>query len=119
MRVVIADDDKVVIRLLSAGLRRSGFEVIPAYDAMQAIMATMRHLPDVVLLDINMPGGTGIEVIRRIRASSKTTLTPILAMTATATAVERDMALELGAMDCLEKPLDIEELVLRLNAIAA
>ena len=76
MKVVIADDDKVVIRLLSAGLRRSGFEVIPAYDAMQAIMATMRHLPDVVLLDINMPGGTG-------------------------------------------KPLDIDDLVLRLNETAA
>jgi len=76
MKVVIADDDKVVIRLLSAGLRRSGLEVIPAYDAMQAIMATMRHLPDVVLLDINMPGGTG-------------------------------------------KPLDIDDLVLRLNETAA
>lgn len=115
MKIVIADYDKVVIRLLSAGLRRSGFEVIPAYDSMQAIMATMRHLPDVLLLDINMPGGTGIEVIKRIKASSKTTLTPILA--ATATAVERDTALDLGAMDCLEKPLDIDELVERLNEI--
>jgi CheY-like chemotaxis protein len=110
MKVVVADDDAVVIQILSMGLRKRGFEVVTALDAMQAVMATMKNAPDAVVLDLNMPGGTGVEAIRRLKNSTKTNMIPVVAITGSATPEARQSALDLGAVECIEKPVDLDAL---------
>ena len=109
-KVVLADDDPVVIQMLSGALRKRGFDVISAFDAMQAVMAVMKQMPDAVVMDINMPGGTGVEALRRIKHSTKTSGIPVVVITGSATAEARKNALDLGAVECLEKPVDVEKL---------
>jgi two-component system, cell cycle response regulator len=71
-RILIADDSRFQIQMLASWLTPMGFEVIFAVDALQTWMTALRLNPDVILLDINMPGGTGIEVLKRLRLSNKT-----------------------------------------------
>lgn len=119
MKVVIADDDPIVIQMLGAGLRKRGFDVTTAFDAMQAVMVTIRAVPDAVVMDINMPGGTGIEALRRIRSSTKTSGVPVVAITGSATPEVREHAIELGAADVLEKPIDVDALADLLKTLTA
>jgi CheY-like chemotaxis protein len=118
MKVLIADDDKVLMGVLTAGLKKRGIDSVSAFDTMQAVMSAMRNEPDVVLVDINMPGGTGVEAIRRIKGSSKTSAIPIVAMTGTATPEARKSALDLGAVDCIEKPIDVDALADLIKSLA-
>jgi two-component system, OmpR family, response regulator len=77
MRVLIADDDRVLVRMLGAAFRKAGWEVVQAFDAMQAVMFTTREpQPDVVLLDLGMPGGTGFGVLEKLTRSSRTSDIP-------------------------------------------
>jgi DNA-binding response OmpR family regulator len=69
MKVVLADDDKVVVQMIAAGLKKRGIDTIPAFDNMQAVMATMKSTPDPVIMDLSMPGGSGIEAVRRIKVA--------------------------------------------------
>lgn len=117
MRVVVADDDKIVVEMLSTGLRKRGIDVTPAFDAMQAVMHTMKTLPDAVVMDLNMPGGTGVEAVRRIKGSSKTGTIPIVAITGSATPAARQSALDLGAVDVIEKPVEADALAEILRQI--
>jgi CheY-like chemotaxis protein len=117
MKVVLADDDKVVVQMISAGLKKRGIEIIPAFDAMQAVMATMKSAPDAVIMDLNMPGGTGVEAVRRIKGSTKTGVIPIVAITGSATEEARRSALDLGAVECLEKPIDLDALAALLQRL--
>jgi two-component system cell cycle response regulator DivK len=118
MKVLIADDDQVLMQLLMSGLKKRGIEPVAAFDAMQAVMVALKSVPDVVLLDINMPGGTGMEALKRIKGSAKTSAVPVIAMTGTATEEVRKSAIEMGAVECLEKPLDIDALAELLKRVA-
>jgi DNA-binding response OmpR family regulator len=117
VRVLIADDDPVTVKMIAAVLRAAGIEVMTAVDAMQAFMLAVRTPPDVMLLDIQMPGGTGLGVLRRIRGSSRTSNLTVVAMTGTASDEVKAETKELGAVDCLEKPLDLSTLVEQLRAL--
>ena len=119
MKVLVADDDKIVMQVITAGLRKRGIETIAAFDAMQAVMGTMRNQPDAVVMDLNMPGGTGVEAVKRIKANSKTGMIPIVAITGSATAEARQSALDLGAAECLEKPVDLDALADLLKRLVA
>src|SRR4051794_11201935 len=72
MNILIADDDKVHVHLLTTLLKRRGFGVAVAYDGLQAWSTALRTMPDAILLDIHMPAGTGFEVLRKLKTSSKT-----------------------------------------------
>jgi CheY-like chemotaxis protein len=117
MKVVLADDDKVVVQMLTAALRKRGVEVVAAYDAMQAVMATVKAQPDAIIMDLNMPAGSGVEAVRRLKANSKTGSIPIVAITGSATPEARKNAVELGATECIEKPIDADKLVEVLKAM--
>ena len=80
--ILIADDDQVVVAVLSAGLRERGFMVTAAADAMQAMMVARRKPPAAILLDIMMPGGSGFEVFKRLRSNSTLSGIPVVAMSA-------------------------------------
>ena len=109
--ILIADDDPVITKLLSFQLSRAGYAVVIAYDGMQAVMMAMRCNPACVLLDLNMPAGTGLQVIRRLKASLKTTNIPILVISATIESAHGQDALSLGAHCLLPKPVDVPALL--------
>lgn len=108
-KILIADDSRVQVHLLTGWLQQRGFEVIDALDAVQAWMKGLRSQPDVIVLDINMPGGSGIDVLKRLKASVKTRQIPVLVVSGSAGTDIRELVKRLGAADLLEKPLDCEQ----------
>ena len=111
MKVLIADDDRVLTRLASAGLKSRGWQVEVAHDAMQALMFAMRSPhPDVIALDIGMPGGTGFDVLKKLRQSSRTEQIPVVVVSGSITEGEEAQVAELGAVAFLRKPVDAQTL---------
>ena len=108
--ILIADDDQVTVRVLSARLRASGFEVVVAFDAMQALMLAQRQRPAAVILDLQMPGGTGIEVLTRIKASANTCQIPVLVVTGSIEPERETGVRQMGADEFFRKPVNFEEL---------
>ena len=109
-RILIADDDKVVVTMVSTYLRSKGFDVALAFDAMQAMMGVRNAAPKAVIVDLMMPGGGGLDVIRKIRASTRTMQLPIVVITGASDPKSEDEARALGANEFLAKPVDVEQL---------
>jgi two-component system, OmpR family, response regulator MprA len=114
-RVLVADDDPPLRRMLERTLAAEGFEVTVAGDGGAALVEAERAAPDVIVLDVAMPGLDGLAVCRRLRG--KGLPTPILMLTARDAVPERVAGLEAGADDYLVKPFAVEELVARLRAL--
>jgi DNA-binding response OmpR family regulator len=110
MKLLIADDDRVLTHLLSSRLRTKGWTVTVAADAMQTMMFAMRTQPDAILLDINMPGGTGIEALRKLKASVKTSPIPVVVLSGSIDPADEPMVRALGAEGFMQKPADIDAL---------
>jgi CheY-like chemotaxis protein len=110
MKLLIADDDRVLTHLLATHLRTHGVETIVAHDAMQALMSAMRSPPDVIVLDIQMPGGTGIEALRKLKRSARTALIPVVVLSGSVAPDVGGTVKALGALEFLLKPVDPEAL---------
>ncbi len=117
IQVLVVDDIGANLRLLDAVLTPRGFEVTTAGSGVDALAVIDEQDVDVVLLDVNMPGMTGYEVCRRIRADARTRLLPVVMVTA-APEEERVLALEAGADDFLRQPLEQAELLARVRSLA-
>ena len=104
--ILIADDDPIITHMLATFLSERGFRISMAHDAMQAVMVTMRDAPACVLLDLSMPAGTGLEVLRRIKASLKTRMIPVFVISGSQDAVQLQQAKTLGAEAVIQKPLN-------------
>jgi len=117
MKLLIADDDRVLTHLLSNRLRPKGVETVVAHDAMQAFMHAMRSPPDVIVLDIQMPGGTGIEVLRKLKTSAKTSSIPVVVLSGSGDAETPDRVAGLGAEQFLVKPVEPDALYRVLCAV--
>ena len=103
MNIVVADDDRTVVHLVASLLREKCHRVVPVFDAMQAFMFAMRRpTPDVLILDINMPGGTGLETLKRLRASQNTALMPVIVLTGATDVAILDEVKSLGVQMLLE-----------------
>ncbi len=111
VRILIVEDDDAIAKPLADGLRREGFEVTRVATGEQALEAS---LPDLVLLDLRLPGIDGTEVCRRLRARSDV---PIIVVTAKGEEVDRVVGLELGADDYIVKPFGFRELLARIRAV--
>jgi two-component system, OmpR family, response regulator MprA len=114
-RVLVVDDDRPVRDALRRALSLHGFEVLLAADGMEAIRTVGDHTPDVIVLDVMMPGVDGFGVVRRLRQDGVTI--PILLLTARDAVADRVTGLETGADDYLVKPFALEELVARIDAL--
>ena len=114
-RVLVVDDDPPLRRMLERTLVAEGFEVTVAGDGGAALVQTERSAPDVIVLDVTMPGLDGLAVCRRLR--SKGLSTPILMLTARDAVPDRVAGLEAGADDYLIKPFAVQELLARLRAL--
>ncbi|MDX2540005.1 MULTISPECIES: response regulator transcription factor [Streptomyces] len=114
-RVLVADDDAAVRRSLERGLRLEGFSVVLADDGRGALAAVRDGAPDAVVLDVSMPGLSGIEVCRTLRAEGDDV--PVLMLSALDQLADRVAGLQAGGDDYLVKPFALQELVLRLHAL--
>ncbi len=113
-RVLIADDDPGILDVVSFALENEGYETVSVDSGEKALEAADSDAFDVVVLDVMMPGTSGLEVCRRLRADSRV---PILMLTAKDAELDRVLGLALGADDYVTKPFSVPELVSRVRAI--
>jgi len=111
---LVVDDDRHIASLIEDALSAEGFQVTLAFDGMSALRRAREHDPDIVILDIGLPGLDGLEVCRAIRKDSSAA---ILFLTARTQEVDRVIGLELGADDYVSKPFSPREIVARVRAI--
>jgi cyclic di-GMP phosphodiesterase len=116
-KILIVDDESVARGALETLLRREGFEVRNASDGPSALAECAKFCPDLILLDILMPGMNGFEVCRRIKATPETRLTPVVLITGLSATEDRIEGINAGADDFLSKPIDINELLARARSL--
>jgi two-component system KDP operon response regulator KdpE len=114
IRVLVIDDEPQIQRALRAGLERNGFTVQVASDGEAGLDAAALHPPDLVILDLAMPGIDGVEVCRQLREWSKV---PIIVLSVREGERDKIAALNTGADDYLTKPFSLEELIARMRAV--
>src|SRR4249919_414628 len=112
-RVLVVDDEPQILRALGINLRARGYDVDLAPDGEKALELAARHHPDVVILDLGLPGIDGIEVVRGLRGWSQV---PILVLSARGGEAAKVAALDAGADDYVTKPFGMDELLARLRA---
>jgi two-component system alkaline phosphatase synthesis response regulator PhoP len=115
VRILVVDDEKDINDLVSKRLKREGYEVLSAFDGEEAVKIIKGNQPNLVILDLMLPGIDGLEVCRWIRSKREYATLPILMLTARAEEVERILGLELGADDYITKPFSIRELISRVG----
>jgi DNA-binding response OmpR family regulator len=118
MKLLIADDDKTFCHLLSAEMGLKGWRVTVASDAMQTIMYALRVQPNVIVLDIQMPGGTGITALKKLKASTKTAGIPVLVVSGSTEATMESTVLQAGAARYIAKPVEVESLRTAIEELA-
>jgi len=114
MRVLIVEDDSGIADFLQLELEHEGFDVLHAEDGRKALELFESGAPDIILLDIMLPKLNGLEVLRRIR---KTSRVPVIMLTARGDTLDKVSGLDSGADDYLAKPFEIEELLARMRAV--
>jgi two-component system OmpR family response regulator len=114
-RLLVVDDEPNIRELLSASLRYAGFEVATAADGQQALVLAESFRPDLLVLDVMMPGLDGFGVVRRLRQSGRHT--PVLFLTARDAAEDKVSGLTLGGDDYVTKPFSLDEVIARIRAV--
>ncbi len=112
--ILVVDDEPQLVKVLRGYLEQGGFRVVTAGDGPTALTQYKHEKPDLVLLDLNLPGMDGIEAARRLRALSNV---PIIMVTARVDETDRLIGLELGADDYVPKPFSAREVVARVRAV--
>ena len=116
-KVLVVDDEKDIVDTVAYNLRRHGYDVVVAYDGLQALEAATRDQPDLILLDLMLPGLDGMEVARRLKADARTANTPLVMLTAKGEESDVVIGLTLGADDYVTKPFSMKILLARLNTV--
>jgi two-component system alkaline phosphatase synthesis response regulator PhoP len=116
-RILVVDDDREIVRLVCAYLEQSGYEVLKAYDGEMALHILRRERPDLMLLDLLLPGRDGLDVTRLVRGDGGLAALPIIMLTARVEDHDRIVGLELGADDYVTKPFNPGEVVARVRAV--
>lgn len=107
LKILIADDDRVVAGLVAAVVREMGHTPMHAYDVMQTMMFAMKPpAPNLIVLDINMPGGTGLDALRKLKQSAKTGQIPVVVLSGSIDQSLPTKVRDLGAAVFLTKPID-------------
>lgn len=115
--ILVIDDDRDLLELLKLKLGKEGFKVCVAPDGKTGVELVKSKEPDLVILDVNMPKMSGLDVCRILRSEEKTKNMPILMLTAKNEEIDRVLGLEFGADDYVSKPFSVRELILRIRAI--
>lgn len=116
-RILVVEDDQDLLRLLTFNLEQEGFKVEGLSDGSLALAQLRRSMPDLLILDLMLPGMDGLEVCRQIRRSDRFVSLPILMLTARAEEADRVVGLELGGDDYVTKPFSLRELIARVRVL--
>jgi two-component system phosphate regulon response regulator PhoB len=116
-RILIVEDEQDIADLIGFNLQRAGYEVLKAHDGLTGTDVALRERPDLIVLDLMLPGRDGYGVFRELRRDSRTAAIPVIMLTARAQTEDRIQGLEAGADDYLTKPFSPKELMLRVQAI--
>jgi len=116
-KILIVDDEKDIVKMLNYNLKKEGFRTVDAYDGEDALDLAISEHPDLIVLDLMLPGIDGLEVCRRLKKESKTAVIPIIMLTAKTQETDKIVGLELGADDYVSKPFSPKELIARIKAV--
>ena len=116
-RILVVEDEADLLEAIVYTLKREGMRPIPAADGEEALRLVKEQRPDLVLLDLMLPGVDGLEICRRLRASEETARIPIIMATAKAEETDAVIGLGVGADDYVRKPFGLKELVARIRAL--
>jgi DNA-binding response OmpR family regulator len=115
--ILVVDDEKDITDLISYNLNRNGYRVVSAFDGNEALDLAAKESPDLILLDLMLPGLEGTEVTRRLKADNRTSNIPIIMLTAKAEETDVVVGLTLGADDYITKPFSPKILLARVNTV--
>ncbi len=118
-KILLVEDNEMNRDMLSRRLQRNGHDVVIAVDGEEGIAMAKSDAPDLILMDISLPGIDGLEAARRIKATPETASIPIIALTAHALAGDREEALDAGRDDYDVKPIKLPRLLEKLQALLA
>ena len=116
-KILIVEDEKDIVNMLEYNLKKEGFRTISAQDGEDALEYAAREHPDLIILDLLLPGMDGLEVCKEFKKETKTASIPIIMLTAKVQESDRVVGLELGADDYVTKPFSPRELIARIKAV--
>jgi two-component system, OmpR family, phosphate regulon response regulator PhoB len=116
-RVLIIEDERGLTDVLTYNLQREGYDTVVAHDGREGLRKAQMHLPDVILLDLMLPGLNGLDVCRELRAGERTRNVPIVMLTAKAEETDHVVGFSLGADDYVTKPFSVKVLMQRIKAL--
>jgi CheY-like chemotaxis protein len=116
-RILLVEDNDFNRDMLSRRLKRRGYDILDAADGEQAVRLASTHVPDLILMDINLPGMDGWEATRRIRANHSTAAIPIIALTAHAMSGDREKTIGAGCDEYETKPVNFEGLLSKIESL--
>lgn len=115
--ILIVDDEKDIVKMLEYNLKKEGFKTLSVCDGEDALDSAVRQHPDLVILDLMLPGIDGIEVCKSLKGGTKTASIPVIMLTAKSQESDKIVGLELGADDYMTKPFSPRELIARIKAV--
>lgn len=116
-KILVVDDEEHIVELISYNLIGNGYTVITANNGIEAIKIAREEKPNLILLDLMIPGKDGYDVCKEIRSDSEIKNTPIIMLTAKSEELDKILGLELGADDYMTKPFSVRELLARVKAV--
>ncbi len=116
-KILVVEDEKDIVKMLDYNLKKEGFRTLSVHDGEDALDLANREHPDLVILDLMLPGMDGLEVCKTLKKESKTASIPIIMLTAKSQESDKVIGLELGADDYVTKPFSPRELIARIKAV--
>lgn len=118
-KILVVEDDPATLRLVDYTLRHEGYQVLTASNGLEGIRKAHNEAPDLIILDVMLPGMDGFEICHSLRSEPDTAQLPILMFSAKAQEIDKDTGLKVGADDYLAKPADPSEIVSRVGKLLA
>lgn len=116
-KILIIDDEEHIVELIRYNLEGAGYTTFEAYNGIDGLALAKKEVPDLVLLDLMLPGMDGLEVCKAMRSDEKLKNLPIIMLTAKSEEIDKILGLELGADDYITKPFSVRELSARVKAL--
>jgi len=116
-KILVVEDEKDIVKMLEYNLKKESFRTAAAYDGEEGLEKALSEHPDLIILDLMLPGMDGLEVCKSLKSKNKTSGIPIIMLTAKAQEADKVVGLELGADDYVTKPFSPRELLARVKAV--
>ncbi len=116
MRILLVEDNEMNRDMLSRRLTRKGYDILVAESGEEGVRLAVQQQPDLILMDIGLPGISGLEATKRVRATKVTAAIPVIAITAHALQSDRELARQAGCNEFETKPVDFQRLLMKIEA---